>query len=91
MQVSVGKSEVRHELPMELAGWLLKKLGVPDNSWLMVMSNDARALLASNLIVRWSSSVNVVMGNTDLSSTKVCTCVGSRDVCGCFLEILIGQ
>ena len=71
LQVSVGKSEVRHELPLELVGWLLRKMSVPDNAWLLVMSSDPRSLLSCNLILRWAAAVNVVMGNTDLTSNKV--------------------
>ena len=52
MQVSVTKSELRHELPLELCGWLLKKLLVPENAWLMVLSSDAQAMLACNLTLR---------------------------------------
>ena len=71
MAVTVSKSELRHDMPMELAGWLLKKLNVPDNAWLLELSEDARAMLACNLVTRWSGMVNVVVGMTQLTSNKV--------------------
>ena len=49
----------------------MRKLGVSDTAWLMVLSSDVRAMLACNLTLRWSAGVNVVAGNTDLTSNKV--------------------
>ena len=89
LQVSVGKSEVRHELPLELVGWLLRKMSVPDNAWLLVMSSDPRSLLSCNLILRWAAAVNVVMGNTDLTSNKVTSLYSTLFVSLCaFLSLL---
>lgn len=72
LAVTVGKSDLRYLMPFELAGWLLRKLGVPEKGWILVLSPDTSATLASNLVMRWVTGINVVVGMTGFKGTEVC-------------------
>ena len=58
-----------HVLPFEICGWFARKEGIPTSSWLLVLSADPKATLASNVVIRDSLKLNVVAGRTDVGGT----------------------
>ena len=74
MQISVNRSDLRYEMPLEACGWLLRRLMKNDETvkWVMVVSPDLQCQLAANLLVRWPTVINVFMGLSILTSNVVC-------------------
>ena len=72
LAITVNKSDLRFELPLEIAGWLLRRFTVATGEWVLVGTHDLRARLASNLVIRSPVALNVVVGLTELSASRVC-------------------
>ena len=69
--ITVNKSDLRFDLPMEVCGWLLQKFKVHSGDWILVGTPDLRGRLGSNMVIRAPMAVNLVVGMTELQSTKV--------------------
>ena len=71
MQITCGKSDIVHILPMEIAAWWMRKLSVKAKDFILVVSPDSRAALASHTIVRFPLAINVMAGNSSMEALQV--------------------
>ena len=60
----------------------MKKFGLDSGDWVLLGTCDVRALLASNLVIRSPMAVNLVVGMTELTSSKVCCLPVAVDISG---------
>jgi hypothetical protein len=71
MQVTVGATDLCYILPLEVAGFLLKRLGLQSGDWVMVCTSDSLGQLGANLSIRGPVPINLVLGMTHLQSNAV--------------------
>ena len=71
MQITVGKSDQRYDLPAEVCGWMMRKFGLKENDWVLLCTADHHTTLACNLVIRGPVVVNLVVGISDMTSSKV--------------------
>ena len=65
-------------LPVEVAGWWLRRLHVDGGDWVMVVSQDTNGTLAVQTLSRLLIGVNVSACMTKFGNTVVCDAVKSR-------------
>ena len=61
-QVTVHNYYQGRMLPIEVAGWLMNKVGLAQGDWLLLVTQDTDFLLASQLAVRAPGSFNLTIG-----------------------------
>ena len=79
MQITVNNTDLAHVLPLEICGWLMRKLAIQAGDWLLVATPDTTGLLAAQLNARAPMAVNVVVGVTAYNSNPVLCYTGSGE------------
>ena len=67
--ITTNSSEFAGILPVEIAGWFLRKEMVADGAWILVVTDDKAAKLAGSLIIRGGKGFNVVCGLSDVQGS----------------------
>jgi hypothetical protein len=67
--ITVSKSDFSALLAVEVVGWFLRKEGILDRSWLLVVSGDMQGKLASGIMIREPKACNVVFAVSDLGAS----------------------
>lgn len=57
-----------HLITNELLGWFMRKLGVVDNAWVLIVTPDNSCELAAQMVIRGPLPVNVCLGLSTLTN-----------------------
>ena len=60
--VTRNVSSYAHVIPVEVVGWMMRRLGVSEGQWVLVISPDDMGELTSQLVMRGPELVNVCLG-----------------------------
>ena len=67
--MTINESQYVHQLPTELAGWVLHSIGAATGVWVLILATDGS--LAAGLATRGPCGLNVTLGLTDLQGTEM--------------------
>ena len=70
--ITLATSGPRYLLPLELAGWFLRKSGCTYGSNVLLVTDDKSGRLGAHLIVRMNPAVNVTCAVTSFAKSAVC-------------------
>ena len=63
-----NESTYCHLVPLEVVGWLMRKLEITEGQWVLVVTCDDLCNLPAQLVMRAPVSINVCLGLTVLRS-----------------------
>ena len=55
--------------PVEVVGWMMRRLSIAEGDWLLLITEDPGCALAAQIVMRAPVSVNVTVGISDLRNT----------------------